>query len=105
VVLFQEGFVRLTGQTSQAAVALSTLAIAGLFNPLRRGVQSWIDRRFYRPAYNAEQIVSSFARLAQDEADLGRLSSELVQVVRGTLQPTFVGLWMVQGKQRSKMES
>ncbi len=94
VVLLQALFTRLTGQGSRVAIALSTLAIAALFNPLRRRVQRWIDRRFYRAHYNAEQVVTAFAQMARDEADLNMLTHELIAVIRETLQPTSAALWL-----------
>jgi hypothetical protein len=104
VVLLQESFVRITGQTSQAAVALSTLAIAALFHPLRLRVQEWIDHRFYRPTYDAEQIVSAFTRMAQDEADLGLITGELVHVIREAVQPTFAGVWLLHEREQPRLE-
>lgn len=94
IVLLQEIFRSLTGQNTNLAIVVSTLAIVVLFNPLRLRVQSWIDRRFYRGKYDAEQIVASFAQMAQNEADLGIITSELVNVIRTTMQPRFAGLWL-----------
>lgn len=94
IIVLQRGFVSLTGQRSQAAIALSTLAIAALFNPLRLRVQEWIDRRFYRSRYDAGRIVTAFARIAQNEADLSLVTAEMMNVIRDTVQPTFAGFWL-----------
>jgi hypothetical protein len=94
VIVLQNAFVSLTGQRSQAAVALSTLAIAALFSPFRVRVQDWIDRRFYRSQYDADRIVAAFARIAQNEADLNLITDEMMTVIRETMQPTFAGFWL-----------
>lgn len=97
IVLLQEIFRSLTGQNTNLAIVVSTLAIVVLFQPLRRRVQSWVDRRFFRTKYDAEQIVASFAQMAQNEADLGIITAELVHVIRTTMQPRFAGLWLASG--------
>jgi hypothetical protein len=94
VLIFQGIFTRVTGQDSPAALVLSTLAIAGLFTPLRRWVQSFIDRRFYRRKYDAEQVLNRFAQTARDETDLETLTAELVGVIQETMEPEFVTLWL-----------
>lgn len=94
VVVLQRLFTQLTGQQSTVAVVLSTLAIAALFNPLRRRVQSWIDWRFYRRKYDAEQVLEQFAATVRDETDLDALTAELVQVIQETMQPEFVSVWL-----------
>ncbi len=94
VVVLQAAFTRLTGQDSPAALVLSTLAIAALFTPLRRGLQGWIDRRFYRRKYNAEQVLIRFARTARDETDLDKLTAELLAVIQETMEPEHVSLWL-----------
>src|SRR5918993_557435 len=76
VVLLQRFFVALTGEKSTLAVVASTLAIAALFNPLRRRVQGFIDRRFYRAKYDARKILEAFSTKLKNETDLEALSSE-----------------------------
>ena len=94
VIGLQAVFSRLTGQDSPAAVMLSTLAIAGLFTPLRRALQNLIDRRFYRRKYDAEKVLADFAATVRDETDLDRLTAELARVIQETMQPEHVGVWL-----------
>jgi hypothetical protein len=94
VVLLQ-GLVRtLTGQDSELAIIASTLAIAGLFQPLRRVLQSFIDRRFYRRKYDAARTLETFSARLRDEVDLSTLTAELVGVVDDTMRPSSVSLWI-----------
>ena len=94
VIGLQALFTRFTGQDSTAALVLSTLAIAALFTPLRRGVQRFIDRRFYRRKYDAEQVLNRFALAARDETDLDRLTAELLRVIQETMEPEHVSIWL-----------
>jgi MFS family permease len=86
----------LTGQEQQPqfAIVVSTLAIAALFDPLRRGIQRFIDRRFYRRKYNAAKTLSAFNSRLREETDLDSLTDEVLGVVRETMQPAHASLWL-----------
>jgi hypothetical protein len=97
VIFFQRAFISVSGQSvdSQAAIVLSTLVIAALFNPFRRRIQEFIDRHFYRRRYDTVHTLEGFTAVLREEVDMDRLSSHLLSVVEETVQPETVSLWLI----------
>ena len=95
VILLQQIFRALTGQQqSEVVTAISILAIAALFAPLRGRVQNAVDRRFYRRRYDAQKVLEQFASTARDEVDLNKLTDRLIGVVEETIHPAHISLWL-----------
>jgi hypothetical protein len=96
IVVLQGVFEAASGQQSPISIVISTLVIAALFAPLRRRVQEFIDRRFYRRRYDAEKTLSAFGQVVRDETDLEVLTAELQRMVEETMQPEQVSVWLKQ---------
>jgi hypothetical protein len=101
VVLLQGLFSEVGGQSGLFTV-LSTLAVAALFSPLRRRVQRFIDRRFYRRKYDAEQALARFAATTQDEVEMEGLTAAMLGVVEETVQPEHLSLWLAPGQRQER---
>jgi hypothetical protein len=93
VVLLRQVLAGLTGE-SNVAIVISTLLVAVLFEPVRRRVQYFIDRRFYRPKYDAARSLEEFSSAASREVELAHLTANLVGVVHKTVQPEQVSVWI-----------
>jgi serine phosphatase RsbU (regulator of sigma subunit)/anti-sigma regulatory factor (Ser/Thr protein kinase) len=97
IILTQSVLRTLTGQTSDLAIAISTLAIAALYSPLRQRIQNAIDRRLYRRKYDAERTLTAFSATLRHEVDLDKLNRALMNVIAETMQPTKLSLWLREG--------
>lgn len=94
VIVLQALFRAVTGQHSDLAIAIATLAVAALFNPWRHRVQAFIDHRFYRRKYDATRILARFSATLRDEVDLEQLTGDLLSVAQDTVQPASVAIWL-----------
>ena len=94
ITLIQGGITAVTNTQSPFAIVLSTLLVAALFNPLRLRVQAFIDRRFFRKKYDAQQVLAQFTQTARDETDMEILTAELHHVIQETMQPEQVSIWL-----------
>jgi hypothetical protein len=94
VVLLQAVFESILSENTPIVTVVSTLAVAALSTPLRRRIQKFIDRRFYRQKYDTEKVLAAFSTTLRDEVDLDRLTRSILEVVDGTMQPALVSLWL-----------
>jgi K+-sensing histidine kinase KdpD len=94
IILLQSIFETVSGEQSPITIVVSTLVIAALFAPLRRRVQDFIDRRFYRRRYDAEKTLAEFGQFVRDETDMEALTAELLRVTEETMQPELATLWL-----------
>jgi hypothetical protein len=104
VAVLQKVFALISGEQSPVAIVLSTLAIAALFAPLRRTIMQRIDRRFYRPKYDAGKVLAAFSATLRDEVDLDRLTNSILGVVQEITQPAHVSLWMGEGDHQPEQQ-
>ncbi len=101
IVLLQSLFQRITGESNQLAIVISTVGIASLANPLRKWIQKEIDRRFFRTRYNSEQAIAAFVSSARNEVDLSQLSSRLSAIVFDSLKPMYLSIWLKKSSRKN----
>jgi hypothetical protein len=94
ISLFDEGFTVVTGESSAAAIVLSNLITVALYVPLRRKIQAFIDRGFFRRKYNVEKVLARFAQTAREEVNVERLAQALLNTIQETMQPELISLWL-----------
>lgn len=94
IVILQNLFQRITGQSNQLAIVISTVGIASVANPIRKWAQQVIDRRFFRKRYTSEQALAAFVAGARDEVDLSELSRQLTTIVFNSIQPMYLSIWL-----------
>jgi hypothetical protein len=94
VIVLQSLFRTVTGQTSDLAIAAVTLAVAALFNPWRRRLQTWIDRRFYRRKYDAARTLAAFGTRLRTDMDLPQVTADSTSAVHETVQPAHLSIWL-----------
>lgn len=102
VILLQRLLGNVLSESSTPATVLSTLLIAALFVPLRRRIQNFLDRRFFRRKYDADKILANFANYARQETDPDRLTAELTHIVQDIMQPQVISLWLKPTNQNKK---
>ena len=93
-----------SGKTSPVLIVITTLLIAALFQPLRRIIQRFIDRRFYRSKYDTRKTLEAFSATLRQQVDLPTLTGQLVNVVTETMQPEHISLWLRDAKSREQHE-
>jgi hypothetical protein len=103
IVVLQSIFESVSGEQSPISIVISTLVIAALFAPLRRRVQGFIDRRFYRRRYDSEKTLAAFGQFVRDETDLEALAAELLRVTEETMQPEQVFIWLKQPADKGQL--
>ena len=100
VLLLQNLVETVSGEQSPIVIVISTLAIAALFNPLRHRIQDFIDRRFYRKKFNAEQTLVHFSTITRDEVNITNITHSLLNAVEETMQPEQASLWLISAANR-----
>jgi hypothetical protein len=94
VIVMQSLFRTVAGQTSDLAIAVATMAVAALFNPWRRRLQNWIDRRFYRRKYDATRALAALGARLRNDMDLPQVTADIESAIEETMQPAHMSLWL-----------